>query len=173
LLKALSTLLVAVALLGCTRTTHNDAGAGDFSLRGIDGEVHELASYRGELVVVLFFATWDKPSRALLKQLSALESKYGPRGLAVVGVSIDGPESMAQVKMIAKRSRLDYPVLLDEDTSVVAHYNPKRILPYVVFIGPKGNVVDRWMGHQRNDEAALARRIERLLDRHAVQPSSD
>jgi peroxiredoxin len=152
---AASFLLVA----GCGSASGGARQAGDFSVQGTDGKVHHLADYRGKIVLVMFFVTYDQRSRAVLDQLSELHTRLASRDLVILGVAIDGPETTAQVKHIARTRNLAVPIALDADTSIIEHYNPKGIVPYGVFFGRDGNVIDRWLGHDRNDVKALEQRI--------------
>lgn len=152
--------------LGSSSCTSGMSGtrAGDFSVQGVDGAIYHLSEYRGYLVMVLFFASYDQRSRALMVQLTELRDRYVDRGLVILCIAVDGPGSVAQVRQIARTRNVDLPIAIDADTSISAHYNPKRIVPYGVFFGRNGKVVDRWLGHERNEVAALEKRIQSLLD---------
>jgi len=56
---------------------------------GANGSALSLASLRGHVVVVNFWATWCEPCRNEIPLLNALQSSYGSQGLNVVGVSLD------------------------------------------------------------------------------------
>jgi hypothetical protein len=56
-----------------------------------------------------------------------------------------------------------FPVLLDEETTVTAKYNPKRELPYSVLISKNGSILHKRGGYQPGDERTLADEIERAL----------
>ncbi len=117
--------------------------------------------------MVLFFASFDQRSLTLMLQLTEIRDRWAEKGLVILCLSVDGPNTAARVKQIARTRNIDLPIAIDTDTSIVAHYNPKRIVPYTVFIGREGRVVDRWNGHNFGDREALDAHIERALERHA------
>ena len=74
-------------------------------LRPIDqaGYRSMLASRRGKVVLVNFWATWCAPCREEMPALVALEKKLQPKGLVLVTVSADEPEqSPAAAAFLAK-----------------------------------------------------------------------
>ena len=62
-------------------------------------------------------------------------------GFVVLGVSIDSPNELDEVRATASRLEIDFPSLLDQETRVVSLYNPKTSAPYSVLIGRDGRVI--------------------------------
>jgi peroxiredoxin len=82
-----------------------------FNLPGLDGRPVDLASYRGKVVVLNFWATWCPPCVAEMPSLERLHRGLGPEGLAVVTVSTD--EDEAALRSFVKQHALTLPVLRD------------------------------------------------------------
>ena len=140
--------------------------APDFLLDAVDGGRFRLADHRGKSVVVLdFWATWCDPCKLELPHLVALYETHRDRGLVVAAISIDGPESVARVRGEARQLGLPFPVLLDQESRVVALYNPRRSAPFTTVIGRAGHIVNGHEGYTPGDEATLAREIEIELGR--------
>lgn len=138
--------------------------AQDFELDDITGQPFRLSQHHGRSVVVLdFWATWCDPCKIELPRLAEIYEKYKGRGLTIAAISVDGPESVAQVRGVARQLRLPFPVLLDQESRVVALYNPRRSAPYTVVIDRGGRVVRQHEGYTPGDENGLAREIEGLL----------
>jgi peroxiredoxin len=138
--------------------------AQDFQLDDIAGRPFRLSDYHGKSVVVLdFWATWCDPCKVELPRLAEIYERLGGRGLTIAAISIDGPESVAQVRGVARQLRLPFPVLLDQESRVVALYNPRYSAPYAVIIDRDGRVVRQHEGYTPGDENGLAREIEGLL----------
>jgi len=140
------------------------ATAVDFALDDIEGNRFRLSDHLGKKVIVLdFWATWCDPCKASMPHLIELYEKHKDSGLLVVGVSIDGPESIAQVKKDVAQMGMTFPVVLDTESRVVANYNPRRSAPYSVVIDKEGHVVKRHDGYTAGDEIELARVVEAEL----------
>lgn len=63
--------------------------APEFALQGLDGEEVSLSDFRGQVVILDFWASWCSPCRATMPGIEALRVRYQDKGLVVVGVSLD------------------------------------------------------------------------------------
>lgn len=145
-------------------TEEVSAGAQDFQLDDVNGRRFQLSEHRGRSVVVMdFWATWCDPCKVELPRLAEIYQRFRDRGLVMVGISVDGPESIAQVRGDVRQLRIPFPVLLDQESRVVALYNPRRSAPYTVVIDRAGRIVHRHEGYTPGDEVGLAREIELAL----------
>jgi peroxiredoxin len=128
----------------------------DFQLETLTGETVRLSDHLGkEVVLVDFWATFCEPCLASMPHLDALYQKYKGKGFVVFGVSIDGPDSIALVRNEVQKHRITFPILLDQETRVVALYNPKTSAPYSVLIGKNGRVRQKREGYTTGSAAAL------------------
>jgi peroxiredoxin len=138
----------------------------DFELESLSGEPVRLADHLGkEVVLVDFWATFCEPCLASMPHLDELYRKYRDRGFAVLGVSIDGPESIAQVRSAVGKLGVTFPILLDQETRVVGLYNPKTSAPYSVLIGKDGRIRAKREGYTTGNAAALEADIVAALER--------
>jgi peroxiredoxin len=139
------------------------SAAPDFALRDLAGQTVRLSDHRGKVVLVNFWATWCVPCAAELPHLERLYAKYRDQGFIVLGISMDGPETSANVDPHARRHGLSFPVLLDEETRVVGTYNPKRTAPFTVLIGRDGAVAKTRQGYHAGDELGVEADIQALI----------
>jgi peroxiredoxin len=147
-----------------TPSTSASAAATDFSLVSVDGKTVHLSDHLGKEVVLLsFWATWCVPCLGEMPKLEELYQKYRGQGFTVLSISMDGPETVPNVDPTVRRLGVTYPVLLDEETRVVALYNPARDAPFAVLIGKDGRVSESRVGYAPGDEKQLAVAIEHLL----------
>lgn len=167
-------------LLGCSgttgggATTPNDgstpaagdgasAAAADFTLPALDGSTIHLSDYRGKVVLLDFWSTTCDPCLAAMPHLVELYKKQKDAGFVVLAITLDGPESRAAVSSVVHDKEMIFPVLLDEETAVVAQYNPKREMPFSVLIGKDGSVAWKRAGYQPGSEAQLTTEVEKAL----------
>src|SRR5207244_10043547 len=64
--------------------------APEFTLQSLDGKTVRLADFRGKGVLLKFWATWCQPCKIEMRWLVELQKQYGPQGLQVDGVGLEG-----------------------------------------------------------------------------------
>lgn len=138
----------------------------DFELDTLKGDTVRLSDHLGKDVVLIdFWATFCDPCLASMPHLDELYRKYKDAGLVVLGVSIDGPDSVAQVKSEVAKLGVTFPILLDQETRVVALYNPKTSAPFSVLIGRDGTILAKKEGYTTGDASQLDRDVTAALGR--------
>ncbi|MGH7326955.1 MAG: peroxiredoxin family protein [Polyangiaceae bacterium] len=101
--------------------------ASDFSAQDTNGATLHLSDYLNKNVIVIdFWATWCQPCLEEMPHLRRLYEANKANGLVVIAVSMDGPETVAEVPSFAQRNRLTFPVVLDQDSHVASVYNPRK-----------------------------------------------
>jgi peroxiredoxin len=165
-------LVLGAMSVGCGGTAAQGGGASsaqgmrppDFQLDTVDGNTVRLGDYLGKKVVLIdFWATYCDPCLASMPHLESLYEKYKDQGLVVLGVSIDGPDSVAQVKTEVAKLGVSFPILLDQETRVVALYNPKTSAPYSVLIGRDGTILFKKEGYTSGGADQLDKDIAAAL----------
>lgn len=138
--------------------------ATDFAARDINGKTVRLSDYLGKQAVLLdFWSTFCEPCLAEMPHLRKLYNEQKDKGFIVLAISMDGPETIAEVPSFAKRNSMTFPVLLDEDSHVVSIYNPKKSAPLSVLIDKRGYVVRVREGYNPGDESQIAQDVASVL----------
>jgi peroxiredoxin len=138
--------------------------APDFSASELGGKLFHLRDHIGKEVIVLdFWATYCEPCKSEFPHLRSLYQKDRDRGLLVVGVSMDGPETSADVSAFVRRFELDFPIVLDEDSRIARLYNPKKSMPLSVIVDRTGRIAIVREGFSPGDEKLIALDVERVL----------
>ncbi len=106
-------------------------------LRDINDRAHDLAAYRGQVVLVNFWATWCEPCRDEMPSIQRLRQKLAGKPFTVLAVNVDEPES--RIRNFLEKMPLDFPVLVD-DGKVVTRAWGVRVLPASFIIGRDGRI---------------------------------
>src|SRR6202789_3970305 len=85
--------------------------APDFVLKAMDGSNLRMSEFRGEVVLVNFWARWAGDSRQEMPALDRINTTYNRAGLVVLGVSID--EDLNRAREFAGAMKVSYPILFD------------------------------------------------------------
>jgi peroxiredoxin/YHS domain-containing protein len=132
--------------------------APSFDVKSLVGESVGLASLRGKVVLVDFWATWCAPCVATMPEMQKLHEKYAGKGLSVLGVSID-EEGAKKVKPFIEKRKFTYPILLDDHSTWKA-FGVKAI-PALFLIDREGRIVKQWIG--KPDKKAVESAVTDLL----------
>ena len=117
--------------------------APDFKVATLSGQTVSLEKFRGQVVILDFFATWCQPCRESIPHLIELNRKYGRQGLQIVGVSADEDGDKA-VRIFAEQHRINYPVVVAGE-SLMADYGVRSV-PVMFVIDKKGKVAEVFRG---------------------------
>lgn len=136
----------------------------DFELPRLDGGTERLSDHFGkDVVLVDFWATFCKPCLRAMPDLDALYRARRERGFVVLGVSIDGPGSTADVQAAVSRLGVTFPILLDQESRAVALYNPRASAPFSVLIGRDGRVLGQREGYTTGADASIEHDVDAAL----------
>jgi peroxiredoxin len=143
----------------------NQTLASDFSARDVDGKTLRLSDYLGKQAVLIdFWSTYCEPCLAEMPHLRKMYDEQKAKGFVVIAVSMDGPETVAEVPSFAKRNGMIFPVVLDEDSHVAQIYNPKKTAPLSVLIDKTGKVYRVREGYNPGDEKLVEADVLKVLE---------
>lgn len=111
--------------------------ADDFRLIDLDGKAHKLSQYRGQVVLVNFWATWCKPCTTEMPAMQTTYDKLREKGFMVLAVN--ELEDDAKVREHIRQYGHTFPVLMDTDNKVANQFGVFG-LPVSVFIDHEGRV---------------------------------
>lgn len=134
-----------------------------FRIRDVQGHLLDLDELRHKGPVLIdFWATWCRPCIESLPELKAWHRKFGPQGLTVIGVSIDGPRNFAKVRPFAKARGLSYPMAIDQDGSLQQLFHVLAV-PTAILIDTSGVISRVRVAYRPGESAEFEEHIQALL----------
>ena len=115
-------------------------------LADLKGAPQSIGQWRGQVLVVNFWATWCAPCREEIPGFVRLQERYGAHGLRFVGIAFDQPEKVTE---FAREFGINYPLLtggLDTMELLREAGNRAGVLPYTLVIDRAGNLVSQQPG---------------------------
>jgi peroxiredoxin len=165
-MKTLSKLIcVVLAAAGCAGATAGDtlangAAAPGFQLESAAGKTVNLSDYRGQVVLLNFWASWCGPCRKEMPILEQLHKQYKSKGFTMVGVNVE-PSSADAVNWL-KSTPVSFPILFDTDSSVSKLYRVEG-MPNTVIVDRNGKVRYIHRGYKPGEENEYLDQIRTLI----------
>jgi peroxiredoxin len=132
----------------------------NFTLKDVNGKSVTLSSYKGQVILLDFWATWCEPCKLEIPWFVEFQKKYGERGLQVIGVSVDDP--VEKMRPYVKDLKMNYPVLqgLHHD-DIQNAYGPLWGVPVTALISRDARICAKHVGISSKD--AFEKEIKSLL----------
>ncbi len=134
----------------------------------IDGQAYKqlLDKYHGKALLVNFWATWCEPCRDEFPMLNELAKQYAPKGLHVVGISLDDDGEMVLVRRFLARYHPVFPNYRkkagkSEAFVQAVHAGWTGAIPASFFYAPDGRQIGHFVG--AGDRATFEAAIRTLL----------
>jgi cytochrome c biogenesis protein CcmG/thiol:disulfide interchange protein DsbE len=132
----------------------------NFTLKDLAGKDVKLASLKGKVVLLDFWATWCGPCKIEIPWFIEFQNKYGKSGLEVVGVLTE--DTPAKARPFVQQWKMNYTVLDgNERDDVDDAFGPMFGLPVTVVISRDGKVCAKHVGLGSKD--AFEKEIKSLL----------
>jgi peroxiredoxin len=152
--------LAAIVLASAAFAADSGGPAPAFNLTSVSGQASGLSQYKGQVVMVNFWATWCGPCQQEMPLLDQMYKKYKPAGFTLIGVNVD--KEAPAVKELLARKPVSFPVLLDPANQVSKAYHVDE-MPSSVIIDRKGAIRYVHRGYKPGDENDYQDRIRQLI----------
>ena len=129
-------LVVAVLMLWGVFDASAGRKAPDFSLKSLDGKTVSLKDYRGQVVLLNFWASGCVFCRMEMPYVVSLNNNYS----GVVILSINAFDNKNIMREVAKQFEISYPILIDSRRQVATRYGGVNRLPANFIIDQKGDI---------------------------------
>ncbi len=135
------------------------AQAPDFELFDLDGGSYRLSDYRGQVVIINFWATWCPPCREEMPSMQRAWEVLQGEGILLLGINVGEDEDT--IFQFTADYPVDFPLLMDLDSRVIGQW-PVRGLPTTFVVDPAGRIVHRAVGSREWDDPALLEQVRSL-----------
>jgi thiol-disulfide isomerase/thioredoxin len=165
-LKKLTTTILAVAVLTLPRAglagtaARSSSPAPDFTIDARGGKKLSLSQFKGQVVMLNFWATWCGPCRQEMPLLDAMYKKYRPMGFTLVGVNVEPDSKEAQ--SFLQQVPVTFPIAFDTESKVTKMYKVQG-MPSTIIIDRKGNARVVHKGYRPGDENKYLDHIRTLI----------
>jgi peroxiredoxin len=130
-----------------------------FTLKDMNGVNVKLASFRGKIILLNFWATWCPPCKVEIPYLVELQDQYRD-DLVILGFSVD--DTPEQLQPFATEYKINYPLLVGNGREDVQDaFGPMWGIPVSVIIGRDGKIVKKHSGIASKEQ--IEREIQALL----------
>ena len=156
--------LMAILLLcGMVPLAHALVGSGEamnFTLKDVDGNNIRLSEYRGQVVLINFWASWCGPCRQEFPHLDELHRKYEALGFVVFGVNVEENRELAD--KVLREIPVTFPVLFDSENEVSQDYDVDA-MPATVLVDRSGQIRFMHRGYKPGYEDLYEKQVRALI----------
>jgi peroxiredoxin len=134
--------------------------AANFTLKSSSGENIRLSEYRGQVVLINFWASWCGPCRQEMPHLDSIQQKYQGMGFTVFGVNVEQDRAMAD--KVLRDIPVTFPILYDSDNEVSQTYDVDA-MPTTVLVDRNGEIRYMHRGYKPGYELEYEKQIKTLI----------
>ncbi len=132
-------------------------------LQDLEGKTYDLKDYKGEIVLVQFWATYCGPCRQEMPLMNNMMKKMGDTPFTILAV--DMGESREEVRQFVSEVKPEFPILLDEEGESIAAWKVFAV-PSNFIVGPQGKIRYTLFGGVEWDSDELIEKIKALDIQH-------
>ena len=152
--------IVAALAMSLPALADPSGPAPQFTLAAKGGRDVSLAQYKGQVVMLNFWASWCGPCRQEMPLLESIYKKYNKLGFTMLGVNVE-PDSNAANEWL-KQTPVSFPILYDKESKVSKAYDVAT-MPSTVIIDRSGKVRMLHRGYKPGDENDYMNSIRELI----------
>jgi thiol-disulfide isomerase/thioredoxin len=149
--------LSGIANAANLKPVNGDLDAPALVLKDLQGKTHDLKDYKGQVVLVQFWATYCGPCRQEMPSMNKMMTKMGDIPFTILAV--DMGETEAEVKQFVSEVKPDFTILMDEEGTSIADWRVFAA-PSNFIVGPDGKIKYTLFGGVEWDSDELVEKIK-------------
>jgi thiol-disulfide isomerase/thioredoxin len=144
-------------------TTARDMNLAESRWTLLDGRRAGLADFRGQVVVLDFYATYCPPCRDEIPHLNALQRRFKNDGVNIIGLNVGGEADRLEVPKFVKELGIAYPLGNPDEPLVQTLFSDNDAIPQTYVFDRRGRLVQRFVGYDTTMPAELETAIQTAL----------
>jgi len=153
-------IFVFVLLAPLAMAASSSGPAANFTLKSAEGDNIRLSEYRGQVVLLNFWASWCGPCRQEMPELDQLHQRYEGLGFTVFGVNVEQDRKMAD--KVLRDIPVTFPILFDDQNAVSELYDVDA-MPVTVLVDRSGDIRYMHRGYKPGYEIEYEAQIRELV----------
>ncbi len=137
-----------------------EAPAPTFALPDSSGQMVSLDDYKGQVVLINFWASWCAPCRKEMPLLDELQQRYAPLGFTMLGINVEEDSSLADEFL--RGTPVNFPILYDRANKVSEAYDVIA-MPTTIIVDREGKVRFIHHGYQAGYENEYQDQVRSLI----------
>ncbi|HWQ05241.1 MAG TPA: TlpA disulfide reductase family protein [Longilinea sp.] len=158
---AFTTMVTKPSELGKNPAPRQGFPAPEFTLNSLAGDPIRVEDFRGQVVVLNFWASWCPPCKAEMPAFEALQQAYHGEHVVILAINTTYQDDLAAATKFVADNQLSFPILMDKDGKVTDRYQVLA-MPSSFFIDRKGVIQQVIIGGPMS-EALIQTQVRRLL----------
>jgi peroxiredoxin len=156
-LQVLTVACILIAVIGCSFQPQDQDPPQQPAVAAFS--IEKLNEYRGQVVVLNFWAAWCLPCVVEMPSLEAIHQEFQDQGVAVIGVNVT--ENSTAILDFAQEQQLSFPLFRDPQQTFMKSQNV-RVLPTTLFIDRDGHIQYRKLGGMT--ESSIREQLVALIE---------
>ena len=152
--------VIALFYMGTTFAKEVSGPAPGFTLPDSQGNPVNLKDFRGEVVMINFWASWCIPCRHEMPFLEKLYQRYKDLGFTIIGINVEEDTQMAHTML--KKIPVSFPILFDQQNNVSKLYQVSG-MPTTILVDKKGNKRFEHKGYLPGVEETYKKQVKALI----------
>lgn len=128
-----------------------------------NGQRAFFSDFKGQVLVLDFYATWCIPCRNSIPHLVQLQERYSKEGLRVVGLNVGGPDDLDKVPAFAREFKIQYQLAVPDDELNDLLLSDNSDIPQTFVFDRRGLLKKRFVGFSETSAKEMDEAIESAL----------